>query len=222
MKSLLPQLTLLLSATGLISASSMYINVLNSPYAGYGYLGAVVGPSSTSNDLGNDYNYDLFTGTNYSAPGAVPAAIGNAYSGQDAEASIWQIDGSNNITAQWINTDGSAVNAVIWYLASANGLGLTGNFADFDAAFPGAVQITLKYVPSGPSGHIEVFNNSTSADLGAISDQSLSPTLRFGLTTTGANDLLVTLQATPEPGSLGMIAVGIGGLLVAGRRRWQR
>jgi len=70
-------LSLVLAAAGLVTAGPVYITTVNSPFAGYAYLGAVVGPASTSNDLGNDFNYDLLTGTNYTAPGATPSAAGN-------------------------------------------------------------------------------------------------------------------------------------------------
>jgi hypothetical protein len=212
-------LCLLMTATGLLNASSIALPTINSPFAGYGYLGMVVGPLSTDDNLASgSANYDLLTGTNFSAPGALPAAIGNAYSSADAETSIWQLDASGNLSVVWVNSNGAALPAIIFYLPGSDAVGITGDLTALNSSVPGAGQISLKYKPSGMTGYIEAFQTSNSADLGSISDQSTNNVNhRLGLTSVAANRLLVNGSA-PEPASLVLIVAGVG-LLGFARKR---
>jgi len=117
--------------------------------ATFPYMGGVVGPADTDNDIGpGGYNYILLTDSAETQPGQTPSPAGNAYDGGDCESAIWIFDSTNNgITGQWINTDGSKPTSILVYLPSADGVLITGDFTAFSAAFPGGEQITFTLVP---------------------------------------------------------------------------
>jgi len=100
-------------------------------------------------------------------------------------------------------------------------VGLTGNITDFASDFTGAVQVVFHYVSLGPDGYIQVVNSSTSTVYGVLDDQNVnSPNNRFGVTTNLDDALLVNVgSATPEPGSVWLLAAGLG--LILGVRKRQ-
>jgi len=117
------------------SSSQMDMYVENSPSSTYPFLGAIDGFSATDNDLGQgSYNYAYIGGTAQTAPGSPAMPDQNTYymaTGYDGdyESAIWSYDaGSQAITAQWINTDGSAPSTHILYANDVNqALVLTGD-----------------------------------------------------------------------------------------------
>ncbi|KAG8983041.1 hypothetical protein FRB90_006353 [Tulasnella sp. 427] len=87
----------------------------NGPSQAYLYVGAVPGVFSTSEDLSpGSPNYAHLTATDHTAPGSPPVGGATSYSDitgitADHESAIWGYNAATQeITAQWINTDGSA------------------------------------------------------------------------------------------------------------------
>jgi hypothetical protein len=129
------------------TGSVFAISTLNGPDSTLPFLGAVVGPASSSNDLGaGSFNYDLLTASVQTAPGTPPTAGTNAYSSQLIESSIWSLTGGNFLAAQWVNTNSSLPATYLYYLPGSNGLLLTGDPAAFNSAFPGGFQANFDLV----------------------------------------------------------------------------
>lgn len=140
---------------GASSQMDLYGN--NSPSSTYPFFGAIAGYASTSDDMGpGSYNYAYIGGTAQTTPGS-PAVEGeNTFymaTGEsgDYESAIWNYDaGSQAITAQWINTDGSAPSTQILYANDDNqALVLTADVnalcSAFEASYP---EVTFTCVPT--------------------------------------------------------------------------
>ena len=213
----------LYSGGELSTASAVFLTPVNGP-GGFPDLGFVVGPASSNDDLGaGSPNYDLLTEANFTALGAGPTASGNAYSGANDETTVFLVDSSGNITVQWINTNLSSPATSLVYLAGSDGLLITGDFTAFNAAFPGGILTKWLYVPlNATTGNIQVFNASTNASVGYVSNSyTNSTTHRFGITATSANALIIDdpiSAATPEPGSIALLTAGLGALWVVRKR----
>ncbi|KAG8908706.1 hypothetical protein FRC01_007279 [Tulasnella sp. 417] len=119
----------------------------NGPSTSYPYLGGVVGFASTSDNLGpGSYNYAYVAGTEH-IPSRTPQATdqndpNNSFSATtgiaaSAEGAIWKYDPTTqDITAQWINTDGSASATYLVYANDFNqAFILTGDVEVFQGAF---------------------------------------------------------------------------------------
>jgi hypothetical protein len=118
----------------------------NGPDGAHPFLGFVVGPADSDNDLGSgSFNYILLTGTSPTTSGSPPAAVGNSYDSGDSESMVWTYD-SSSLTAQWVNTDGSHPSTTLWYLPSANGLVAVGDPTSFSASFPGGFAVSFTIV----------------------------------------------------------------------------
>lgn len=210
--------------TGSMMAATISITTLNGPNATYPYLGGIVGFASTNDDLApGSANYAYLGGTTFTAPGAGPTAGPNSFSDATAvpekfESSIWSIDGSNVLTAQWVNTNLSPVPAHIMLIGDV--LAITGDVAAFSSAF-GGQEVALAFVPTGPSGYITVSQVGSGNLLGAIAN-SFNQYGEYGvLTSSPTNRLQVSLVApgeVPEPATAALAGAALGALALS--RRW--
>lgn len=122
------------------------IKINNGPDPSYPYLGFVVGPASSNNDLApGSYNYLLLTASKQTASGSTPSNVGNAYSTEQlSESAVWTTASSNTISAQWVNSDGSKPLTTLVF--QAGGLLATGDEASFNQKYPGAVNAIFTIV----------------------------------------------------------------------------
>ncbi|KAF7316236.1 hypothetical protein MIND_00142200 [Mycena indigotica] len=132
------------------SGSQLDVTALNTPYvSNYPLFGGIVGPVSTSDDLGpGSYNYAFPQGVTHTSPGSTPQKVPNSYTGNPScESAIWSFDNSTRLlTPQWINTDGSAPATYITNLPGYT-IVLTGDPVAFQNTFGlGGDVIYLKLV----------------------------------------------------------------------------
>jgi hypothetical protein len=115
------------------SKQNMFIK--NGPNPGtYPFLGFVVGPTSSNNDLASgSSNYILLTSTAVTLPGSPPQNVGNAYNGDASESAIWTADGNYFITAQWVNSDLTLPPTILFDISG--GLLATGDPGQFQQDF---------------------------------------------------------------------------------------
>jgi hypothetical protein len=215
MKNLLITCALLAASAALSEASAISLAPVNGP-GSYPYLGFVVGPASSSDNLSSgSADYALLTEANFTAAGAGPTASGNAYSAQNDETTVFMIDASQNITVQWVNANLSLPTTTLIYLPGSDGLLITGDFATFNAAFPGGFTVRFTYVPSNATtGLIQVFNSNTNASIGYVSGSYTNPGVsRFGITANSASALVINNPigtVTPEPSSTTLFTAALG------------
>jgi hypothetical protein len=149
------------------SSSPFAITALNGPSVSFPYLGAIVGFSSTSDDLGaGSFNYLYLGGTVLTPSGSPPVSGGNTFSDatgipENIESSIWSVSVGNTLNAQWINTDLSSPTTDPFYTEDT--LGFTGDFTAFQAEFGPATPVSFTFVPEGG---IQVPEPSSMAILG--------------------------------------------------------
>ncbi|KAJ7664996.1 hypothetical protein B0H17DRAFT_951618 [Mycena rosella] len=123
--------------------SQIGFTATNSPSVAFPFFGAIVGFASASNDFGaGSYNYAYLGGTTQTAVGSTPSPGGNSFSAatgipESFESAVWTYNPATQaITAQWINTDGSAPATHIVYANDSNQvLTLTGDVSAFQGTF---------------------------------------------------------------------------------------
>lgn len=130
------------------SLAQLDILATNGPGASYPFFGATVGYTSTSDDLAvGSYNYAYITGTTQIPAGPPEGADNNSFGGttgipKAAESAIWTYNPkTQDITAQWINTDGSAPATHLVYANGANKTSsfvLTGDVKPFQSFYGGS------------------------------------------------------------------------------------
>ncbi|KAJ7452632.1 hypothetical protein FB451DRAFT_1409322 [Mycena latifolia] len=152
------------SATGALEVSFTYsgdsptqldLSATNGPET-FTYVGAVVGFASSSNDLGvASPNYAYLGGTFQVAEGPAVDDGANAFTASTSvskayESAVWMYDPATGaLSAQWINTDGSAPATSIVYVAGDEALVLTGDVAAFRSSFGVSYpEMTLTCVPT--------------------------------------------------------------------------
>lgn len=136
------------------SQMDMYAN--NAPSSSHPFVGAISGFASTDDDFGpGSYNYAFIGGTSQTAPGsaAVPGEntffMATGFEG-NYQSAIWGYNPTSQaITAQWMNSDGSAPPTQILYANDENqALCLTGDAGALrSAAESNYPEITLTCVP---------------------------------------------------------------------------
>lgn len=111
-------------------------------------LGFVTGPASAGKELVKGLrSYALLTGAEFSAPGSTPSPIGNAYGSGDVESAVWKLNiGTRQLTASWVNTDGTTADATLVYLPEDNALALTGDVEEFSNSFGDAIPVSFTLV----------------------------------------------------------------------------
>ncbi len=174
------------------------------------YIGAVVGPASAGPDLAVGVgHYVVLADTAASAPGAVPAAIGNRLnSNLLAEASIWSLATDDSLSPVWINSDTSeAPTFGLFYNPSAvsNGFILTGDPVAFDDTFGSTTPVSFT---------LEVTSSVCDVDEEVPPAQ---PAAAPELADTGASD-----QAAAAFVALGVLVAGMGAAAFARARRVRR
>ncbi|KAG8910074.1 hypothetical protein FRC01_006561, partial [Tulasnella sp. 417] len=128
----------------------------NGPSSTYPYFGTRF--ASTSDDLSpGSFNYAYITGTTQTPPGSPPSTEDNNNSFTTAttipersESAVWKFNpGTQDLSAQWINTDGSRPKTHLVYYAPDNVLIITGDVAAFQRNFgtDGNPPVTLTCVP---------------------------------------------------------------------------
>jgi hypothetical protein len=132
------------------SSSSPFDITINNPFdSNYSDFGGVTGYANSSPDLGaGSANYSYLAESAATAAGATPANVGNSftdYTGipEDSESAIWSVDtATGELTAQWINTDGSSPATNMAF--SEDTLVLTGDLGAFEGEFGGdAVELSI-------------------------------------------------------------------------------
>lgn len=139
------------------SPSQIDMIATNGPSATYPFFGAIDGFASTDDNFGpGNYNYAYLGGTTQ-APAGVPFTEGDsAFSAatgipEDIQTAIWSYDPKTQaITAQWINTDGSAPATHIVFANDSNeALALTGDVGAFQDTFAAPYpEVLFTCVPS--------------------------------------------------------------------------
>ncbi|HEY4282779.1 MAG TPA: hypothetical protein VGM62_06895 [Chthoniobacterales bacterium] len=111
---------------------------------GYPFWGATVGRDSTSSDIAAvSFNYLYLEGDNGTPAGSTPQPVGNYFTAstavaKDAESAIWNIDvNALTLAPQWINTDSSTPNTVVF--VQSNHVYAGGDSAAFMSRFPAPV-----------------------------------------------------------------------------------
>ncbi|KAF9022533.1 hypothetical protein BDZ89DRAFT_1137271 [Hymenopellis radicata] len=142
-----------LQVTTLVTQNSYTTIELQEPTptdAAHPLLGAVVGPANSGDNLSSgSYNYALLTGTSHTDANSPPSAAGNSYSSQNSESTIWtylpsiDLPSTQQLTAQWVNPDGSKPTTFLYYLPGSNALLLTGDVSAFNSAFPGGYPVVF-------------------------------------------------------------------------------
>lgn len=126
------------------SPSQIDMIATNGPSATYPFFGAIDGFASESDDFSpGSYNYAYLGGTTQSPAGSVPFADGDssfsAATGipESIQSAVWSYDPKTQaITAQWINTDGSAPATHIVFANDDNkALAITGDVGAFRDTF---------------------------------------------------------------------------------------
>ncbi|KAJ7328077.1 hypothetical protein DFH08DRAFT_1084649 [Mycena albidolilacea] len=137
------------------TASELDLTATNSPDGTYPYFGALLGLASTSSDFG-PASYAYLGGITQTPAGSPPLSTGDssftAATGTSAviESAIWRYDpATQSISAQWINTDGSAPATHIVYVGDSNqALIITGSVESvqnvFGSPYP---EVTFMCVP---------------------------------------------------------------------------
>jgi len=125
------------------SPSQIDFTATNGPSATYPFFGAIDGFASTDDDFSiGSYNYAYLGGTTQTPAGSPPFTQGdNSFSAaygipENIESAVWSYDPTTQaITAQWINTDGSAPATHIIFANDYNmALALTGDVSAFQDA----------------------------------------------------------------------------------------
>ncbi|KAJ7461212.1 hypothetical protein FB451DRAFT_490584 [Mycena latifolia] len=142
------------------SRSQLGLTATNGPSAGVPFFGAISGFASSSDDFGaGSPNYAYLGGTTQTAGGATPSSGTNSFTTatgipENFESAIWSYDfATQALSAQWINTDGSAPATHLLYANDANqALVLTGDVQalrnNFGALYP---EVTFTCVPPARS-----------------------------------------------------------------------
>ncbi|KAG8793076.1 hypothetical protein FRC12_003942 [Ceratobasidium sp. 428] len=148
------------------SPSQMSGRVINDPSTGtFPWFGGVVGFASDSDDFSSDKsNYAYLAGTQHTDPGS-PAMVGDSSFGTatgipgDYQSSIWTYHPeSKSITAQWINTDGSAPHTEACYANDGNDALLLTSSCDtlnneFGTNYPSVSFTCVPVVTQEPARH---------------------------------------------------------------------
>jgi len=146
------------------SPSQLDLTAVNGQAPSFPFLGGVIGFASTSDNFGiGSYNYAYVAGTGQTPPGSRPVFQDSTFGTAtgvptDSESAIWVYNPTTQaITAQWINTDGSAPATSFVYANDFNkALLMTGDAnklrSTFGASYP---DVTLTCVPVAvaPSRH---------------------------------------------------------------------
>ncbi|KAF8144382.1 hypothetical protein K438DRAFT_1992843 [Mycena galopus ATCC 62051] len=135
--------------------SEISITVTNPTVAAYSLLGAVVGYSSYSDDIGlGNSNYQTIAGTIPTAPGSMPQDLDNSYDAStdedsDIESAIWNFNPATlSLKPQWINTDGSSPTTSIIYVSGEYPmLALTGDPDMFYNDYGVGTNVAFTFVP---------------------------------------------------------------------------
>jgi hypothetical protein len=127
---------------------------LNPPDSANPYFGGVGGSGGYDFKPGQ-VGYSYLSGTGLTAAGSLPSfTAGNSiqalgYNGP-SESTIWSGSGQD-ISAQWVNVDGSKDSAQTFYDPVGNYLGITGDLNAFNSAFgEGAYAVTLAFTGTLP------------------------------------------------------------------------
>jgi hypothetical protein len=196
-------------SVSLAPGAQQNITAVNGQDPSFPLVGAIVGFSSTSDNLASGSpNYAYLGGTTATPPGSPPAAGANAFThatgiGEHIESAIWTINDANMLSPQWINTDSSQ--PATHLVDITNILVVTGDVTAFTNTFGPNSNVALTFVPTaactdndlaltavpsnitvpatGPSGAIVTYTPPTAGD-------------------EGGNDPAATVACSPASGSL--------------------
>ncbi len=131
--------------------SRQLLRAVDGPNPALPYIGGVVGYTSASNDIAlGSANHTFLAGMGATVPGSPAVAGPNSFTDannvrKDIQSAIWTLGSDLSLSAQWINTDGSAP-ATSTVMEHTGIMILSGDPAAFTNRFNG-VQTTLSVVP---------------------------------------------------------------------------
>jgi hypothetical protein len=145
-----------LNVTIATPVSAPFAILENNPPGANQYFGAVGGSGGYYMSSSQD-GYTYLSGSALLPAGSTPTSSTNdinalGYNGPD-ETTIWSIDGSNVLTAQWVNADSTVQSpAQTFYDPVVDFLGITGDLAGFNAQYgDGATAVTFEFTGVIPS-----------------------------------------------------------------------
>ncbi|KAJ7765161.1 hypothetical protein B0H14DRAFT_3593232 [Mycena olivaceomarginata] len=79
-----------------------------------------------------------------------PASVSNSYpTSEPAESAIWTYNAvTQEITAQWVNSNGDKPATAISFVASSDALVITGDYGSFSSSFSSTQLVRLMFVPA--------------------------------------------------------------------------
>ena len=131
--------------------SRQLLRAVDGPNPALPYIGGVVGYTSASNDIAlGSADHTFLAGMGATVPGSPAVAGPNSFTDannvrKDIQSAIWTLGSDLSLSAQWINTDGSAP-ATSTVMEHTGIMILSGDPAAFTNRFNG-VQTTLSVVP---------------------------------------------------------------------------
>ncbi|KAI0344526.1 hypothetical protein BDW22DRAFT_1354602 [Trametopsis cervina] len=111
-------------------------------------LGFVKGFADTDDNLSpGSFNYAYLAAVSHTPVGPAQP-VPNSFTSlpEPSESTVWLFDGSN-LSAQWVNTDGTSLNPVILYVRGSDAFTITGDEAQFSATFGQSPAVTFSLVP---------------------------------------------------------------------------
>lgn len=133
------------------------ITAVNGPNGNFPFVGGIKGFSSTNPDLGvGSFNYTYLGGTVQTPPNSPPQNLPNSFTQatgipEPIESAIWSLSSSNELTAQWVNTDLSKPATHILRQQAEGIFALTGDPTAFRNTFGPSTAVEFTFVStSGP------------------------------------------------------------------------
>ncbi|KAJ7359134.1 hypothetical protein DFH08DRAFT_801005 [Mycena albidolilacea] len=134
------------------STSQLSIYADSTSYAStWPLMGAIDGVVNDGNDLkSGSYNFAYIQGTNATPAESGPASVSNSYPTQEpAESAIWNYNTvTQEITAQWVNSNGDKPATAISFVAGSDALVITGDYGSFSSSFSSTQLVRLMFVPA--------------------------------------------------------------------------
>ncbi|WP_326533647.1 PEP-CTERM sorting domain-containing protein [Pseudorhodoferax sp.] len=139
------------AAVQFTGAPRFSILATDGPTPAYPYIGAVSGFWNVGgDDFGAGiYNYAYMAGTTATAPGAVPAPGANAFTdatgaSESIASAFWSIAGLD-LSAHWVNGDGSSATTYLIHYTADNVFLLTGDPDAFSEEFGAYTLVSLRF-----------------------------------------------------------------------------
>ncbi|KAJ7869164.1 hypothetical protein B0H14DRAFT_3440867 [Mycena olivaceomarginata] len=134
------------------STSQLSIYADSTSYANtWPLMGAIDGVVNDGNDLkSGSYNFAYVQSTTATPAESGPASVSNSYpTSEPAESAIWTYNAvTQEITAQWVNSNGDKPATAISFVAGSDALVITGDYGSFSSSFSSTQLVRLMFVPA--------------------------------------------------------------------------